>query len=107
MQRRKPPRFEQFREMLLSAIKDKVNKEVGPATPWLEVGDERTRREILQAFKRQLESDYGTELVLEPHLVHLDRPVESVAIQMHHVFNTVYLIERLNDKIRERQKYRY
>lgn len=93
--------------MLLSVIRDKVNKEVGPATPWLEVGDERTRGEILQAFKRRLESEYGTELVVEPHLLHLDRPVESVAIQLHHVFNTVYLIERINDKIRERQKYRY
>lgn len=107
MSRPKPPLFEQFREMLLDVIKDRVKREVGPDTPWPEVGDERTREEILFAFKQRMESDYGTELVLEPHLVHLDRPVESVAIQLHHVFNTVYLIERINDKIRERKKYRY
>lgn len=97
------PGFEQFQEDLLVLIKEMVKKEdILPSTPWLEVGEAGTREAILQAFKKRMESIYGVELVIEPHLVNLDRPVESIAIQLHHVFNTIFLMEQINARIRAR-----
>ncbi len=101
----KRPDFEQFRDALIAVIKEHIRQEaVDPFYPWLQVGDESTREAILHIFKNQMESTYGVELVVEPHLVSLDRPVESIAIQLHHVFNTVFLMEQINAKIRAKLK---
>ncbi|MGB9802587.1 hypothetical protein [Desulfofundulus sp.] len=96
------PNFEQFRDSLIALVKEHVKKEIDPLFPWLQVGDEQTRETILQQFKSRMESAYGVELVVEPHLVSLDRPIESIAVQLHHVFNTVYLMEQINARIRAR-----
>ncbi|MDQ0285669.1 hypothetical protein J2Z49_000773 [Desulfofundulus luciae] len=101
----KRPGFEQFRDALIALIKEHVKQEeIDPFSPWLHVGDESTREAILHAFKSRMESTYGVELVVEPHLVSLDRPVESIAVQLHHVFNTIFLMEQINARIRARLK---
>lgn len=97
--------FVEFRDLLLRVITENTKREIGDTSfPWLEVGNEKVREAILQTFKQQVESSYDVELVVEPHLVSLDRPIESIAIQLHHVFNTVSLMERINAKIKARRQ---
>lgn len=71
---------------------------------WKDIGDEVNRADILQQLKKKLESEYGVELVWGENMVSADLPLESVAIQLHHVYSTIYLMERINNKIRNRHR---
>ncbi|WP_078060301.1 hypothetical protein [Desulfotomaculum copahuensis] len=95
------PSFEQFLNGLLETARERVPA-CDAATPWLSTGDGAVRAAILDEFKRRVEKQYGTELVVEPDLISLDRPLESIAVQLYHVFSTVHLMERINAKIRSR-----
>lgn len=82
-------------------VKERAPESDG-ATPWLSTGDPPARAAILEEFKKRVEGRYGTELVVAPELVFLDRSLESIAVQLYHVFSTVNLMERINAKIRSR-----
>lgn len=102
---RKPaPSFEQFKGYLFSAIHQKFpDLEINPYSRWTELAGGKDRKEILYNLKRMVEEEYDVELVIAPDLFNLDTILESLASQLHHVYSTVYLMERINDKIRARQ----
>lgn len=102
---RKPrPSFEQFKDYLFSAVKEIIpGREFSSNSRWVELADEEGREQILYNLKRTVEEEYHVELVVTPELFNLDVTLESLVSQLHHVYSTVYLMERINDKIRARQ----
>lgn len=96
------PNYDVFLNKLLETARNFVQMDIEAATPWLSLGDDRTRSMVLALFKDAIESEYQVELVVEQNMVNLDRPLESIALQLHHVFSTVHLMERINAKIRAR-----
>lgn len=96
------PSHDAFLDKLLEVARLYVQMDIDTATPWLSLGDERTRSMILALFKDAIESEHQVELVVEQDLVNLNRPLESIALQLHHVFSNVHLMERINAKIRAR-----
>lgn len=97
----KKPTFEQFLALFVLTVKE-LAPVADPAASWTLVGDENTRATILNNFKKKVEETFGSELVVERELIFLDRSLESVAVQLYHVFSTVFLMEKINAKIRVR-----
>jgi len=97
------PSFEAFKGMLMDTVSAITGRECSSYDRWLDLGDEAVRQGILYTFKKNIESEYGVELVLREGLFNSDIVLESMAIQLHHVFNNVYLMERINYKIRKRK----
>ena len=97
------PTFDQFKQFLREAVIDVTGTDVKDTSRWLEIGDEDKRANILQVLKGSLEREYGVDLLLPAKMEMADTFFESVAIQLHHVFNTMYLMERINHKIMKRR----
>lgn len=97
------PDFELFKEYLKEAVAEKAGISVLDGYRWISIGDESKREEILQSLQKRLKDEYGVELVYREDLLFTDLPFESVAIQLHHVYSTIYLMERINNKIRNRK----
>jgi len=97
------PAFDQFKQFLREAVIEITGTDVKDNSRWLEIGDEDKRANILQALKSSVEREYGVELLLPANMEMADTFFESVATQLHHVFNTVYLMERINHKIMKRR----
>ncbi|MFZ5644299.1 MAG: hypothetical protein ACOY46_11980 [Bacillota bacterium] len=97
------PSFDVFKDLLIKTVSGVTGKECSSSDRWLDLGDEAVRQGILYTFKKNIESEYGVELVLREGLFNSDIVIESMAIQLHHVFNNVYLMERINYKIRQRK----
>jgi len=102
-QMKERPTFEQFKSYLKEAVAVVAGQADAERDRWADIGDEVKRAAILQQLKKRLESEYGVELVWGENIVSADLPLESVAIQLHHVYSTVYLMERINNKIRNRK----
>jgi hypothetical protein len=98
------PTFEQFKDYLKEAVARVTGLTAGDLDRWVNLGDEGIRSAILLQLKEKLEGEYGVELVWEERMAGADLTLESVAIQLHHVYSTVYLMERINSKIRNRNK---
>ncbi|MCL4439136.1 MAG: hypothetical protein M1609_00660 [Firmicutes bacterium] len=103
-QMKEKPTFDQFNNYLKEAVAGIAGQAAGDRDRWVEIGDEVKRADILQLLKKRLESEYGVELVWGESIIFADQPLESVAIQLHHVYSTVYLMERINNKIRNRNR---
>ncbi|GBF34074.1 hypothetical protein DCCM_3186 [Desulfocucumis palustris] len=102
--RKERPSFDNFKQ----CFKDIINEyspgiEVPDSTKWTEIADGETRNKILRRMKERMEVEYGVELVIAPEIYNLDTSLEGLLARLHHVFSTVYLMERINDKIRARQ----
>ncbi len=97
------PTFEQFKQFLREAVKEVTGTNPDDFQGWLEIGNEDERAEILRYFKVSLEREYGVELLLPANMEMANIFFESVTTQLHHVFSTVYLMERINHKIMKRR----
>lgn len=92
------PSFEHFKSCLKAAIREVTGFDAGDSDRWPGIGDEGKRKEILSSLKRSLEAEYGVELPVD-NMPAADATIESIAVQLHHVYSTVYLMERINQKI--------
>ncbi|MEW5953244.1 MAG: hypothetical protein AB1815_05745 [Bacillota bacterium] len=97
---KKRPSFEQFRDWFIGAVTGLSDKDLKDgALPWLEVGDEKKRLEILIVLGQRLEKEFGVSFVVDNRMVNLNCPVESIVIQLFHVFSTVSLVDHINSKV--------
>ncbi|HBV97696.1 MAG: hypothetical protein JL50_03365 [Peptococcaceae bacterium BICA1-7] len=103
-QMKERPNFDQFKSYLIESVAVVAGQAAAGRDRWKDIGDEVNRADILQQLKKKLESEYGVELVWGENMVSADLPLESVAIQLHHVYSTIYLMERINNKIRNRHR---
>jgi hypothetical protein len=102
--RKERPSFGEFREHFLAVIGEEINGQaVDGAASWTGLENEETRKNILYAMKARMEGEYNVELVITPDLYNLKCSLEGLISRLHHVFSTVYLMERINDKIRARR----
>ncbi|MHB8157920.1 MAG: hypothetical protein ACYDEQ_11100 [Desulfocucumaceae bacterium] len=97
------PSFDQFKEFFKAAVAQHTGKAPGDYDRWLELGDEEKRWSLLRTLKERVEEEYGVELLLQEKLVSDNTLFESITIKLYHVYSTVYLMERINSKIRARQ----
>ncbi|WP_031514985.1 hypothetical protein [Desulfofalx alkaliphila] len=102
---KRQPSFITFRETFLNAVEQITGNMVEPSALWKEIGDEETREQVLEKVVDDLEKEYGFRTVIPNNLVDFDGGVEGVANQVHHNFNTMYLIEKINAKIMARRQY--
>ncbi|MFZ5648011.1 MAG: hypothetical protein ACOY30_10380 [Bacillota bacterium] len=101
------PTFDIFKAYLRKAVREIMGVNIDDRHRWLDIGDEGQREEILNTLKRFLEAEYGVELVIPENLKGQDIAFETVAIQLHHVYSTVYLMARINRKIFARRQNSY
>ncbi len=102
--RKERPSFEKFKEYFFEVLKEEIPEhEIAGNTNWGGLENEETRKKILHSLKAGLEGEYNVELVITTDLYNADCSLEGLASRLHHVFSTVYLMERINDKIRARQ----
>ncbi len=102
---KRQPSFIQFRDIFLDLTKKVTGKaDIDPFMPWREIGDVEVRKEVLQQIKSYLEEEYGFETIIKEDLVDDENSVESVAIQVHHTFCTIYLMERIYAKAALKQQ---
>lgn len=98
----KRPDFDSFKRMFLETLealtgsgsRDKLD------TPWKDLGDEELRRDILERLREKVRADYGVDFEVNHRLLSVFGTVESAVIQTYHEMNTIYLMEKINDKIR-------
>jgi hypothetical protein len=96
---KKQPSFVKFRLSFLEVVKKIAkNNSIDAYTEWQQVGDIEKRKAILNQIKQNIMVDYGFEPVIEEKLYDFEGPIESVANQVHHVFSTMYIIEKINAK---------
>lgn len=100
----KRPNFESFRTVFLECLVQFTNQEplVSAAARWDEVGNLAVRREILESVNVKLQDSCGLSFEVNHRLLGVEGPVESVIIQAYHELNTIYLFEKINNKIRGR-----
>ena len=100
----KKPVFDEFRKLFLEQVNlingSKIND---PFLKWNETGSSETRSKILENFYAKITELYGIEIEQKKSLADIDGYIESVVIQIHHEYSTMYLIERINDKIRAKK----
>lgn len=98
----KRPDFDAFREIFLDCLSEHAGQgaPVSAEAKWAEVGDGEARREVLEAVKERVREGYGVEFEINHRLLSVEGPVESAVIQTFHELNTIYLMERINAKIR-------
>ena len=96
----KKPDFDTFREIFLECLEQYNSLSVN--AQWQELGDEELRRQILEEVNKKLIEGWGLSFEVNNRLLQLAGPVESVIIQAYHEFNTIYMMERINEQIRAR-----
>ncbi|MCL6634415.1 MAG: hypothetical protein K6T29_01430 [Peptococcaceae bacterium] len=97
----KRPDFDTFREIFLSCLAGAAGQEAAAAgAEWSGIGDGEVRRKVLEAVKEKIREEYGLEFEVNHRLLSVPGPVESAVIQTFHELNTIYLMERINAKIR-------
>lgn len=98
------PTFEQFKKHFWAAlVAVKGDVAYSERDRWLAIGNREEREKILSTLKVMLEEEYGVELVLKSGLVEEDTLVESIIVRLHHVFSSVYIMERINARILARR----
>ncbi len=100
----KRPEFDAFREIFLNCLSRYSGEDCAllEETKWAEMGDLEARREILAAVVDELRSGYGVEFEINNRLLTVDGPVETAIIQTFHELNTIFLMEKINLKIKSR-----
>lgn len=99
------PDFEAFRSIFLECLAQVAGSAPKDClqTRWDEVGGLEERRQILEFVNAKLQDDCGVYFEVNHRLLQVDGPVESAIIQAYHELNTIYLLEKINKKIRQRQ----
>ncbi|MFZ5591384.1 MAG: hypothetical protein ACOY81_06225 [Bacillota bacterium] len=96
--------LEQFEQMFLQVLQSGLpGQPVSLQSIWQELADEQQRRALLQKFKEVAGEATGVELVISPGMENFQGQVQSVVIQLFHVYSTVHLMERINAKILARR----
>ena len=100
----KRPDFDTFREMFLNCLSGHTGGDAAAlaGAKWADVGGLEARREVLEAVREKLREEYGLEFEVNKRLLSVEGPVESAVIQTFHELNTIFLMERINAKIRAR-----
>jgi len=100
----KRPEFESFRAIFVECVVKITGLEPSACTAirWDDAGNLDERRQILEAVNDRLQDSYGVSFEVNNRLLKVDGPVESAIIQAFHELNTIYLMEKINDKIRRR-----
>jgi hypothetical protein len=99
------PDFEWYRSLFLECMLklEGWDPSVCCGPKWLELGTAESRRRLLETVGAELKKSCGAAFEVNERLLGVDGPVESVIIQTFHEFNTIYLVERINKKIRSAQ----
>jgi len=100
----KRPDFDSFRTIFLECLGQSTDLEPlnSAAARWDELGDLEMRRQILESVNSKLQDSCGLSFEVNHRLLKVEGPVESVIIQAYHELNTIYLVEKINNKIRGR-----
>ncbi len=95
------PDFEWYRSLFLQCMSKFKEWDIPDCCgkKWLELNDEDSRRQLLEAVSAELKKSCGSAFEVNRRLLSVDGPVESVIIQTFHEFNTIYLMNRINEKI--------
>ena len=100
----KKPVFDEFRKLFFEQVNSINGSKINdPFLKWNETGSSETRSKILESFHAKISELYGIELEKKKPLADIDGYIESVVVQIHHEYSTMYLIERINDKIRAKK----
>ena len=100
----KKPAFNDFRKLFLEQVNLINGSNINDFyLKWNETGNSETRSKVLDSFHAKITELYGLEIEKKKSLVDVEGFIESVIIQIHHEYSTVYLIERINDKIRAKK----
>ncbi|MHB1041622.1 MAG: hypothetical protein ACYC0Q_02160 [Eubacteriales bacterium] len=100
----KRPNFDTFRDIFLECLagcagSDNLNR---GDLPWVELGEKPLRQKVLEQVRERVRSDYGVDFEVNNRLLSVAGTVESAVIQTYHELNTIYLMEKINEKIRAR-----
>jgi len=100
----KKPKFDDFREIFLNCLSEITGQDttVLAKTNWHEADLYETRQRVLETVREKMHAGYGVEFEVNQRLLSLKGPVESVIIQTYHELNTIYLMERINAKIKSK-----
>lgn len=99
----KRPDFDSFRTIFLECLGQANLKPLdSSATRWDGLGSLELRRQILESVNAKLQDSCGLGFEINHRLLKVEGPVESAIIQAYHELNTIYLVEKINDKIRAR-----
>jgi hypothetical protein len=98
----KKPKFDDFRESFLNCLSGITGRDAAvlAKSDWQEAGLDEARQRVLEAVKEQMNAGYGVDFEVNHRLLSVQGPVESVIIQTYHELNTIYLMERINAKIK-------
>lgn len=101
----KRPEFDDFRELFLECLSldYKIDPLLCNKKQWLDLGDEKCRRDILETLNKKLQKKYGVEFAVNRRLLGVDGPVESAIIQVFHELSTINIMSRINAKILARR----
>lgn len=106
---RKRPSFDTFREWFIEEVEKQAQTKIeNPFMNWYDVGSEKLRENIIDSFLEMLESRFGFLPIFQIKLSMLDSSLESVIIQIFHVFSTMFLVEHINEKTyKQREKLKH
>jgi hypothetical protein len=100
----KRPDFDSFRVIFLECLVQltSLDPSASTAIKWDEVGNLEVRRQILGSVNAKLQEGSGLGFEVNHRLLNVEGPVESAIIQSYHELNTIYLLEKINEKIKKR-----
>jgi hypothetical protein len=100
----KRPDFDSFRAVFIECLVQLTNLDPLSSTEikWNEVGNLELRRQNLESCNAKLQESSGLGLEVNHRLLNVEGPVESAIIQSYHELNTIYLLEKINEKIKKR-----
>jgi len=97
---KKRPTFEQFKIWFMDELQRCTNNACDNAyLPWLSVGSEEIREEIIESFMQVLDKRFGFRPLIEERLSTNEGAIESVVIRIYHVFSTMFLVDHINEKM--------
>lgn len=101
----KRPEFNDFRGLFLECLSRdyQIDPLLCNKNQWLDLGDEKCRRDILESLNKKLQEKYGVEFEINRRLLGVNGPVESAIIQTFHELSTINIMARINAKILARQ----
>lgn len=102
----KKPTFFEFREIFLEEFVRLSGKTPHEAarTGWIEGLGEGVRRALLESVGKKLSERSYVTYEVNDRLLKAPGTVESAIIQAFHELNTIWLIERINEKIRAKSR---
>lgn len=100
----KRPDFDSFRSVFLECLVQltRLDPLTCTAIKWDEVGSLEVRSRILESVNAKLLEACGLGFEVNHRLLKVEGTVESAMIQAYHELNTIYLLEKINEKIRSR-----